>query len=192
MATQSPFSWLADTLGQLPRAWPRQWPGGLAQALTPPPWAMQELQQRLVLFLNHVLMNEPAARERLRRVSGRSVQVCWRDQQLHGRFTPAGLLELCDAADSGADLVLRVSQDSPLELARLALQGEKPPVRIEGDVQLAAEVNWLIDHVRWEPEEDLARLIGDAPAHTVVQTAQRLAQALRAFVQQRAARKAQA
>ena len=187
MATQSPFSWLADTLGQLPRAWPE----GL-QALTPPPWAVHELQQRLVLFLNHVLMNEPVARERLQRVRGRSVQVCWRDQQLHCRFTPAGLLELSDAQAAQADLVLRVTQDSPLALARLALQGEKPPVRIEGDVQLAAEVNWLIDHVRWEPEEDLARLMGDAPAHTLVQTAQRVAQALREFVQQRAARKAAA
>ena len=188
MATQSPFSWLADTLGQLPRAWPQ----GLTQALTPPAWAVQELQQRLVLFLNHVLMNEPVARARLQRVSGRSVQVCWRDQQLHCRFTPAGLLECSDDSSASADLVLRVSQDSPVELARLVLQGDKPPVRIEGDVQLAAEVNWLIDHVRWDPEEDLARLIGDAPAHTLVQTAQRLAQALREFVQQRATPKARA
>ena len=188
MATQSPFSWLTDALARLPRDWPQ----GLQQALTPPAWAVQELQQRLVLFLNHVLMNEPVARERLRRVSGRSVQVCWRDQQLHCRFTPAGLLERFDAPAANADLVLRVSQDSPVELARLVLQGEKPPVRIEGDVQLAAEVNWLIDHVRWEPEEDLARLIGDAPAHAMVQTAQRLAQALREFVQQRASRKAPA
>jgi ubiquinone biosynthesis protein UbiJ len=38
-------------------------------------------------------------------------------------------------------------------------------VRIEGDVQLAAEVNWLVDHVRWDMEEDLSRLMGDAPAH---------------------------
>ena len=188
MATQSPFSWLTDALGRLPRDWPQD----LSQALTPPAWAVQEVQQRVVLFLNHVLMQEPVARERLRRVSGRSVQVCWRDQQLHCRFTPAGLLERADAQGAPADLVLRVSQDSPLALARLALQGEKPPVRIEGDVQLAAEVNWLIDHVRWEPEEDLARLIGDAPAHTLVQTAQRLAHALRAFVQQRASRKASA
>jgi ubiquinone biosynthesis protein UbiJ len=70
------------------------------------------------------------------------------------------------------------------------LQGEKPAIRIEGDVQLAAEVNWLIDHVRWDPEEDVARLMGDAPAHTLVQTAKRAVDALRSFVQQQTAKAA--
>jgi ubiquinone biosynthesis protein UbiJ len=51
-------------------------------------------------------------------------------------------------------------------------------------VQLAAEVNWLIDHVRWDPEEDLARLVGDASAHTLMQIAKDAVQALRSFVQQ--------
>jgi ubiquinone biosynthesis protein UbiJ len=55
---------------------------------------------------------------------------------------------------------------------------------------LAAEVNWLIDHVRWDPEEDVARLIGDAPAHTLVQTAKRAVDALRSFVQQQTAKAA--
>ena len=55
-------------------------------------------------------------------------------------------------------------------------------IRIEGDVQLAAEVNWLIDHVRWDAEEDLSRIIGDAPAHMVAQNAKKLIDALRNFV----------
>jgi ubiquinone biosynthesis protein UbiJ len=52
-------------------------------------------------------------------------------------------------------------------------------VRIEGDVQLAAEVNWLVDHVRWDIEEDLARILGDAPAHALGQAARRVVDALR-------------
>jgi hypothetical protein len=44
-------------------------------------------------------------------------------------------------------------------------------VRIAGDVQLAAEVQWLVDHVRWDLEEDLSRVIGDAPAHAMGQSA---------------------
>ena len=52
-------------------------------------------------------------------------------------------------------------------------------------VQLAAEVNWLIDHVRWDAEEDLSRLIGDAPAHTLAQAARQAASALRSFVAKR-------
>jgi ubiquinone biosynthesis protein UbiJ len=65
------------------------------------------------------------------------------------------------------------------------MQGGKPSVRIEGDVQLAAEVSWLIDHVRWDLEEDLARLMGDAPAHALAQAARAMAQTVQQFVGQR-------
>ncbi len=182
MATQSPFSWLADAADTL-RA---KLPADLPQSFTPPAWAVAEVQQRVVLFLNHVLMQEPAARDRLQRQKGRQVQVCWRDQMFQCGFTPAGLVEFItpDASTKAADLVLRVSEPSPFALAKTVLQGDKPAIRIEGDVQLAAEVNWLIDHVRWDPEEDLARVVGDAPAHSLVQTVQRAVEALRNFVQQ--------
>ena len=197
MATQSPFSWLAEAADTLRS----KLPADLPEALKPPPWAVREMQQRVVLFLNHVLMQEPAARDRLQRQKGRQVQLCWRDQVFCCAFTPAGLLEFValqeatDATQTSAttkapDLVLRVNEPSPFALARTVLQGDKPAIRIEGDVQLAAEVNWLIDHVRWDPEEDLARVIGDAPAHTLAQTARRVVDALRQFVQQRAAQKA--
>lgn len=200
MATQSPFSWLAEAADTLRS----KLPADLPEALKPPAWAVSEMQQRVVLFLNHVLMQEPAARDRLQRQQGRQVQLCWRDQVFCCAFTPAGLLEfvaLPDAASStgteaapvnpkAPDLVLRVNEPSPFEIARTVLQGDKPAIRIEGDVQLAAEVNWLIDHVRWDPEEDLARVIGDAPAHTLAQTGRRVVAALRQFVQQRAAQKA--
>ena len=69
-----------------------------------------------------------------------------------------------------------------MAIAQALLQGDKPAVRIEGDVQLAAEVNWLTDHVRWDLEEDLARVMGDAPAHGLAQAAKTMAQALRQFV----------
>ncbi|MCZ8095675.1 MAG: hypothetical protein O9331_19555, partial [Acidovorax sp.] len=80
------------------------------------------------------------------------------------------------------DLRLEVTELSPLALAQGALRGDKPAIRIEGDVQLAAEINWLADHVRWDLEEDLARLMGDAPAHQLCNVARRAAQALRQFV----------
>jgi ubiquinone biosynthesis accessory factor UbiJ len=182
MATQSPFSWLADAADTLRAKLPADFP----QSFTPPAWAVSEVQQRVVLFLNHVLMHEPAACERLKRQKGRQVQVCWRDQVFQCAFTPAGLVEFIAPETSGkaVDLVLRVNEPSPFELAKTVLQGDKPAIRIEGDVQLAAEVNWLIDHVRWDPEEELARLVGDAAAHTLAQTGQRAIDALRHFVQQ--------
>lgn len=169
MATQSPFSFL-DGLFERIAAGPQ-----------PPAWLVHELQHRLVLFLNHVLMQEREAMERLARQRGRVARVQWRVYSMALQVTPAGLLDL---APQGAapDLRLEVSETSPLSLAKGALRGDKPTIRIEGDVQLAGEINWLVDHVRWDVEEDLARVIGDAPARAVAGAAGRVAGALRRFV----------
>jgi ubiquinone biosynthesis protein UbiJ len=83
------------------------------------------------------------------------------------------------------DLTLTVSESSPWVLAQGLFKGEKPAVRIEGDVQLAAEVNWLADHVRWDIEEDISRIVGDAPAHMLVQACRNMLSALKNFVMQK-------
>lgn len=171
MATQSPFSLVADALEQL------------RGTLQPPDWLADEVQHRLVLFLNHVLQQEPEAQARLARQKGRRVRMQWRGFHLQLGPTPAGLLER--VPDGEPELRLTLTDSSPLAVAQAVLLGQKPAVRIEGDVQLAAEVNWLVDHVRWDAEEDLARLIGDAPAHTLAQAARGAAQALRQFVASR-------
>lgn len=123
--------------------------------------------------------------ERLSRQKGRVVLSQWREFSFKVLITPAGLLDLA-SADAAADLTLVVTEQSPLAIAQSVMQGDKPAVRIEGDVQLAAEINWLADHVRWDLEEDLARVLGDAPAHMVVQAGRTLAQGLGQFVGKRA------
>ena len=124
---------------------------------------------------------EAEAMERMRRQKGRVALVQWRAYSMALLVTPAGLFNVAPEGVS-PDLRLEVTELSPLALAQSALRGDKPAIRIEGDVQLAAEINWLVDHVRWDVEEDLARLMGDAPAHQVAQVARRAAQALRQFV----------
>jgi ubiquinone biosynthesis protein UbiJ len=171
MATQSPFSWAAQALPQF------------AANLQPPAWVVDELLNRLVLFLNHVLISEPQACQRLARQKGQRIEIVWQNMRLQLQPTAAGLFER--GAFEGFDLRLTATQESPLEIMSTLARGEKPKVRIEGDVQLAAEINWLIDHVRWDAEEDLARLIGDAPAHTLAQAARKALEALRSFVAQR-------
>jgi ubiquinone biosynthesis accessory factor UbiJ len=172
MATQSPFSLAAGLVEQL------------GAGFQPPPWMIDELQHRLVLFLNHVLMQEPEAQARLVRQKGRRVRMQWRGFGLQFCATPAGLLEI-EGDTAQPDLSLTVIEESPFALAQAALRGDKPAVRVEGDVQLAAEVNWLVDHVRWDIEEDLSRLIGDAPAHALGRAARGAAQALQQFVRAR-------
>jgi len=48
-------------------------------------------------------------------------------------------------------------------------------------------VNWLTEHVRWDMEEDLARIIGDVPAHTLSQMSRTMSTSLREFLAKAAA-----
>ena len=169
MATPSPASFLDSLVDRV------------GQALQPPAWVVEEMQRRLVLALNHVLQQEPEAQARLKRQAGRVVEAHWRMFSLRLQATPAGLLDIGPLAMT-PDLTLTITEESPWALAQSALRGDKPPVRIAGDVQLAAEMQWLVDHVRWDLEDDLSRIVGDAPAHAMSQGGRRMADALRRFV----------
>ena len=68
MATQSPFSLLAGLLQNLPSP----------ASLQPPVWAVDEVQRRMVLLLNHILLQEKEATDRLARQKGRVVLMQWR------------------------------------------------------------------------------------------------------------------
>ena len=148
----------------------------------PPSWLVEEMQRRTVLLINHVLMQEAEAQARLVRQAGKTVHASWRSFSMRLAATPAGLFELGGHSATPADLTLTLTETSPLQLAKSALKGDKPPVHIAGDVQFAAEINWLVENVRWDIEEDIARLIGDAPAHTIGEAARRVLEAMRQFV----------
>ena len=173
MATSSPFSFASPLLNGLVNK---------LATLQPPAWAIDEVQHRLVLLLNHVLMQEPEATSRLARLKGRVVHVQWRTLSMTLAATAAGLLELTTDVHKTADLRLMVVDDSPLSLVQTVLSGGKPSISIEGDVQLAAEVNWLADHVRWDIEEDLSRILGDVPAHAVVNSVKQTVAGLKSFL----------
>jgi len=171
MATQSPFPFLDDIFSRL------------TSGLQPPAWVVEEVQRRLVLLANHVLMQESEAQARLARQAGRIVEARWRVFVVRLVATPAGLLDVAPAAGQ-PDLTLTLTEESPWELAQAALRGDKPAVRIAGDVQFAAEINWLVEYVRWDLEEDLSRLVGDAPAHAIGDVGRRMVTALRQFAAQ--------
>ena len=157
---------------------------GLVQSLfgrmRPPDWVVDEVQNRIVLLLNHVLLQEPAAQERLKRQKNKPVRVQWGDFHLTLSATPAGLLER-PAGAGKPELSVTLTQTSPWDLAQALLLGDKPAVDIQGDVQLAADVAWLVDNVRWDVEEDLSRIVGDATAHTLARAARSAATAIKGF-----------
>ncbi len=116
MATQSPFSWAAQALPDMVNR--------LAANFQPPSWVVDETLNRLVLFLNHVLMSEPEAMARLARQRGQRIELVWDRMQVQLSPTPAGLLER--GHFEGFDLRLTVTEESPVSIAS-ALAGATSP-----------------------------------------------------------------
>lgn len=143
---------------------------------------------RLTLLLNHVLSREGAAMERLRGHVGAVVQVvperapAWLPPPppLSFRVTPAGLLEsLTEDQAPTANLRVRLDVSNPAALGLgLLSDGSLPPMQIEGDSRLAADIDWLAANVRWDIADDLDRLFGPVPAMVLTRVGRGLRQAL--------------
>ena len=146
---------------------------------------------RLTLWVNHVLSSESAATARLKPHAGRSICL-----QLSGwpgalpalpslvfLVTPAGLLEW-QASESNvvADLSLEIEASNPAKEVLRRLAGQAPSIRVSGDAAFAADVSWITDNLRWDVEDDLARVVGQAPAHELARVGRAVAQALRGMV----------
>lgn len=131
----------------------------------------------LVFAFDHLLRQQPWARDRLKQHAGSVVRVGLRAEPLPGlpvpdvrlAITPDGLLEPA-AADlpPWATLLLEPSPDVLLSLSRDGVDGLSRHLRVEGDVMLAASLGELARHLRWDAEEDLSRLIGDVAARRAV------------------------
>ncbi len=151
------------------------------------------LTERLVLVVNHVLAAEPEATARLLPHRGRVLRLelaGWprllpQPPELAFEVTPAGLMAACGDS-AAADLRVRVDASNPAALAWRALAGEAPQVTIDGDAQLAGDVDWLLKNLRWDVEADLERLFGPAVAHELYRLGAGLARALRAAGQRAA------
>ena len=75
--------------------------------------------------------------------------------------------------------------------ALMMVQGLAASVRASrsgGDAALAGDVDWLFENLRWDMQDDLARLVGDMPAREIgTPRRSALAGALRAMVRRRSA-----
>jgi ubiquinone biosynthesis protein UbiJ len=150
--------------------------------------AQPAVMQRLTLLINHVLGSEPVAAQHLRAYTGRCILL-----QFEGwpsllpplpvmafRITPAALVEWC-GDEVPDDPGLRVSADAsnPALAIVQALGGKRPRVEVAGDAAFAADVNWLFDNLRWDVQDDLARVVGAAPAREMARLASALAAGMR-------------
>ncbi|MDQ6627494.1 MAG: hypothetical protein M3Z29_03465 [Pseudomonadota bacterium] len=150
--------------------------------------AERSMMERVVLLLNHVIAAEPVAMQRLRTHAGRMIRI-----ELEGwptlmpaptpltfTVTPPGLIEwLEEPGPMTPDLRIGIQVRNPaLVLAKLVV-GERPPISVDGNAAFASDVNWLIENLRWDLQDDLARIVGDAPAREIGRVGGAIAKALR-------------
>lgn len=148
--------------------------------------------ERATLLANHVIGAEPVAMARLKGHAGRSIRLHfdgwpavlppWPATVF--RITPAGLLEWAGGEalagdESSADLRVSVDASNPAQAVAQAFLGERPKVEVAGDAAFAADLNWLFDHLRWDVQDDLERIVGAAPAREIGRLFGGVANALR-------------
>ncbi len=118
----------------------------------------------LAAALNRLLQREPWARERLLPFASETLEL---------RAPPLPALRFTVAADGRLDVASQAAEPSlivtvlPGALAA-AVKGEDHFLRsidVAGNAKLASEVMFLVRHLRWDFEEDLAKFVGDATAH---------------------------
>ncbi|WJF90695.1 SCP2 sterol-binding domain-containing protein [Paraburkholderia bonniea] len=115
--------------------------------------------------VNHLLARESWARERLTPYAGKTARLACASVELLLQVQPDGHLGAITQDEAQqVDVTIAV----PGEALPVFLQGGQAAVmkhvKIEGDAEFATVIARLAEHLRWEPEEDLARFLGDAPA----------------------------
>ncbi len=150
--------------------------------------AERSVLERLVLLVNHLLGAEPVAVDRLRPHAARTMHL-----ELAGwpsllpaigpfafRITPAGLVEwIEEPSDLPPDLRVAIDAANPAALLGRLVTGERPVITVSGDAAFASDLDWLMDNLRWDAQDDLARIVGDAPARELARLGGFVASALR-------------
>lgn len=127
---------------------------------------LSPLLTALIASLNHLLAQEPAARQQLARHLGKLAVIDAGAVLLRLRATGDGYVDAAPP-EAVADVTIRVKlSDLPLMLQ----QPERAVayVKIEGDAEFANTISQLGKTVRWDAEHDLERLVGQIAATRLV------------------------
>ncbi|HEX8406453.1 MAG TPA: SCP2 sterol-binding domain-containing protein [Duganella sp.] len=128
--------------------------------------------------INHLLAQEPWAREQLRRHAGKVACIDTGAVALRLRVTADGMLEAAPA-DEPARVTIRVKlSDLPLIAQNRARAFSY--VRIEGDADFANAISNLSTSLRWEAEADLEKVVGPVAAVRMVSGAKAAFEAVKA------------
>jgi len=127
------------------------------------------LAQTALSALNHVLRQQEWARDRLRAHPGRTVRMIVASPlgpvSTDARIADDGTLAAATVDAPTVTLTLTPSIDALFGALRDGPRGLTGALKVDGDVMLAAAVGEIAQHLRWDVEEDLSRVVGDRVAH---------------------------
>jgi len=130
------------------------------------------------IFINHVLAQQPWARDALSPHAGRRLRLAAPPFALGLKITDKGEVEalplLPQAGEVPADVTLSVAA-TRVPFLFIDPETAMKDVRIEGDAEFAQTLARLAREVRWDVEEDLSRVLGDIPAHQMMRFARAFA-----------------
>ncbi len=116
-------------------------------------------------FLQHITNQNNWSRQHLLAFSGKVIQ-------FNVGFISTSLLILEDgslaiATDRAvADATIHIPPSLALRLLAKD-EAAKMRINIEGDTHLASELSKILQHMRWDIEEDISKLVGDIPANKI-------------------------
>ncbi|PLC48898.1 hypothetical protein CR159_15980 [Pollutimonas subterranea] len=129
-------------------------------------------------MLNKLLQREDWARDRLSRHAGKTARFIVGNIKTSLTVQAGGLVQSSDPAIL-PDVTLTIPASKIAQLPAV-LRARDPSLltelmHIEGDAGLAHLVSDLARDLRWDPEEDLSRLVGDMAARRLLQTGKDIA-----------------
>lgn len=119
----------------------------------------------LTRLLNHLVNQNAWAKEQLAPHGGKSV--CFNIPPVRAALT---VLEDGGLAMAGESATADATVTIPLPVALRLLANDESATTLstlEGDTELATTLAKVLRGMHWEYEEDLSRIIGDAPAHEI-------------------------
>lgn len=130
----------------------------------------------LARLISHLLTQASWARARLSPFSGSTVRCHIAPIDLRFLIDSNGLLVEAPASDSAADVTISI----PLSQLPTAALGDSNAlinaVTLAGNAELADAVGFVFRNLEWDAEDDLARVVGNLPAHRIAQSAKALKQ----------------
>jgi len=120
--------------------------------------------------INHLLAAEPWARAQLVPHTGKTLAVVASPLTIRLAVTSDGSVARA-GSDAIADTTVTLPASALPRIATGGMDGVMRDLRIDGDAEFAQVVSTLVKNLRWDVEDDLSKVIGDAASHRVVSAA---------------------